>query len=514
MNRQRFFDTQPDELLHVVPVDEHIFQNGIANQSPFHPLSIPTKIRLAFVRTWLKYTEKLIGSKLYVHNELRELFAIDSRVRSLLLSLIEKKIVVSWERSLLSPDLPNIMHCFLRLNFYTTPSGRKRTIQGNRGEGVGNTINEALIIALAESLERHSLCTWESSQIIRGSFNELKDKGAVHPDTLTFFSEHQLGMSYFARNLVSEDKKMGWMKAQSLTEKKQSLIPAQLVNILYTEEYPNEPYFLPSSSNGAAAAISFDEAVVRAICEAIERDGLFIFWLNGISPPKIDLDSISIPSVQKYIKIIKQYKLDLHILDITTDLGIPAFCAVLIDSHGDVAVSISATAGFDVPRILERLVLEILKYPHVGKLPRTETFLKNLRDKYPNIETFEERRTIWSDKKMIPNIQFFLQGKTKKFSDVTTLYADLNTQSKLKMLVKTFKEKNHKCYIVDITSSEARDAGLAVVKAVIPTLMPFYFREREKCLGVKRLYTLPVEMGYLKQPLKEDKLNSTPHPFI
>ena len=54
--------------------------------------------------------------------------------------------------------------------------------------------------------------------------------------------------------------------------------------------------------------------------------------------------------------------------------------------------------------------------------------------------------------------------------------------------------------VLDLTRP---DIGLAVVKVIVPGLRHFWKR-----LAPGRLYEVPVNMGWLKTPLKEEELNS------
>lgn len=514
MKNNFFLIQQTDDLLHSVPVRDYFSQKIIASESPFLPVSSSARIKMAFMNGWFWIAEKLLGSKLYVENDLRELFFVDSRIRSLLLSLVEKKFVFSWERVLMLPDLPNFTSYWIKLQPHKLPSGRYFYPQGNGGNGTGHTVHEALIPALAEALERQSLCVWDPKKIIRGSFENLRHRGAVYPSLFTSFSEKQLATNGFVRSLVASNTEMGFIPTRSLISGKKHLIPAQLVYISYTEEYPNEPYFLSSTTNGSAAGVSFDDATYRAICEAVERDGLFIFWLNKIAPPMIDLESIPYQKVREQLNDLEKYGLEFFILDITTDLEIPAFCSVLLDRSGKVAVSMSAVAGFDIEKSLEKLIFETLKYPHNIVREDTPSTFEAVQKKYLNIRTFDERRSLWAKKEMISQIEFFLQGRKKGFSEINVEYAGKDIATRLDKIKNILKKRAYNCFLVDVTSQEARHAGLRVVKAVIPQLMPIYFSENEKPLGIKRLYTLPVTLGYRTAPLNENELNPIPHPFI
>ena len=50
---------------------------------------------------------------------------------------------------------------------------------------------------------------------------------------------------------------------------------------------------------------------------------------------------------------------------------------------------------------------------------------------FSNIETIEERHTLWTDKKLIREADFFLQGKKKKFSDIKHINVSKSPQAYL-----------------------------------------------------------------------------------
>ncbi len=514
MKKAFFSINQPEELTGVVSAREYVTQRLLFSQSPFREVSRLRRFFVAVHRGLIWVAEKIVRSKLYIKNDLRELYAIDARIRALLLFLLEKKIIVSWEYVLPLPDLPPLVYCTVEMGAQQFPSGKVLNLQGGRGGGTGQTVNEALIPALAETLERYSLSIWDPRNILFGSFEELRHRGGVPPKMFVSFSEQQLRLPQFSRSLISDTASFGWVRARSLLTGKKHLIPAQSVYILYDEEHADEPYFSNTSTNGAAAGANYDQALYRALCEAIERDGLFAFWLNKIAPPVIDLESIPFPKIQEHLARFKQYQLELFILDITTDLRVPAFCGVLIDRHGQLAVSMSAVADFDVEHALEKLILEVLKFPHCFSLGVCTAPFEELRQRYDRINTFSERRGLWSDQRMIPEIDFFLQGPKKHFSEIVSFDKNMSAALKVKMIRQILQEKQYACFIVDVSTQEARQAGLYVVKAVLPHLVPAYFFENKRPLGIQRLYSLPVTLGYRTAPLSEGDLNPLPHPFV
>lgn len=514
MYKQFFFKEQFDKLLHVVTVRKYLYWYIVRKDSPFKPLSLFTRFKLFFAGTLVKFIERVVGTTVYIPNKMGEFFAIDFRLQTLLTTFLKNKTIDSWRIASLSPDLPFIRHCSIELSPIISPSGKILRLQNSGGAGNAYTLNNAITIAFAEAIERFSLCRWDVKKLLHGSFEDFKTRGAIDPQKFVTISKTQLRDGNLKRCNITSSQKMHWIPAHSFTDKKCYLIPAQLVYIFFNKEYSDEPVFIHGTTNGAAAGKTFDDAVYGALIEAIERDAFFIFWLNKLTPDILDLESVPSKKIKSLTTEIRKYGLELSIVDITTDIAVPTFAAVLIDYYGDVAVSVSAAAGFDIINVIEKLALSILKFTHSNS-EKKSSLIEAMRAKYPSIDTMAERRILWSDKKMIPNIEFLIKGETKNFSDIQNRFKSYgNTKEKLHAISKILKDKNYPCYIVDVTSPEAREANLTVVKAIVPNLVPLYLIEAMKPLGVKRLYETPVRMGRRTSPYNENDLNPTPHPFL
>ncbi|TXH02069.1 MAG: hypothetical protein E6R05_04700 [Candidatus Moraniibacteriota bacterium] len=508
--------SEPWSIKDVILVRDYIVQKLISDCSPFCRPPVWRRVVVRMTVVCVKFFEWLVGAKLYVQNELRELFDLDPRLRTLLLKLVQCGIIASWTRTSQRPDVPPMVQFAIQLSPIQIPPGRQFSVTGSAGGGTGYTADEALLKSIAEALERYSLSVIDFSHMVIGSYRDLGPRRAIQPEQFCPFSQNQIEQPEFARHRISQDIVFGWVKSKELVTHTERFIPAQTVYLSYGTAFPEDPVFLGASTNGAAAGSSYDAALYRALCEAIERDGLLIFWLNTLAPPRINLESITIPKVQEQIAILKKYKFNLTILDITTDLNLPSFAAVLTDSFGEIAVSISAVADFDIPRAFEKLMLEILKFPHFKKIEREG--LSKVNSVYNNaassIDTIADRRGLWSSQTMRPRIDFFLNGPVKSYRELQSPIRGGSYREKNQYIVKMLAQKQYSCFVVDVTASEARDAGLIVVKVVIPDLVPLYFHEYQKPLGINRLYSVPVLLGYRSNVNTEKSLNQIPHPFL
>jgi ribosomal protein S12 methylthiotransferase accessory factor len=89
------------------------------------------------------------------------------------------------------------------------------------------------------------------------------------------------------------------------------------------------------STNGLASGNTFAEAIVHAACELIERDAK-VMWHDDPSDPdgkaaQLDLSTVADPTCRELISRLEMAGLHFAAYDITSDVGVPAFAAVIAD---------------------------------------------------------------------------------------------------------------------------------------------------------------------------------------
>jgi len=498
---------QADELRHVLPALEYAHRE--VTGSPFVPVGFLQRLRRRVRRALVRVAEVSLGVTLLVENEYRELAVLEPRARALLTHLLKTGLVDNWRLGAAIPDQPYVVSCRLDLAPITLPSGKTVTMGGSTGGGVGRDAHEALIPALAELLERYSMTQWDEKEFVWGTYTMLRERDAVDPQRFAFFSAEQLIRDSFVRNRVDATTSLQWVRADSLLDGRSVLIPAQLVYMFYEDVYTDEPVFWDTTSNGTAAGVDAVDATYRAICEAMERDAFMLFWQNRLTPPQIDPASIPDAEVQRLLKVCARHRLSVHVLDCTTDLGVPTYVGVILDPYGEVSVAVSAATDFDVRTALQKVVFELLKFMH-GAFSATGSTPERGR-----IVSMGERQRYWHSIDWRKEISFFISGEMRAYQDlVIPKVASGTAGEKLDALRWILKEKGYPCYTVDVTTPIARRAHLSVIRAIIPDLVPIHFREEEQYRGVARLYTAPVAMGYRSAPVDEASLNPTPHPFL
>jgi len=181
------------------------------------------------------------------------------------------------------------------------------------------------------------------------------------------------------RNLLADDDETVW-------------VPFELVHTNYT--YPQlsgEGCFL-CSSNGLASGNHLLEAISHAICEVVERDANAL-W--DVSPEqmrakrRIALETIDDPACCEILERFDRACVNVAIWDLTTDIGIPAFLAQIVDRSDDPARALYACAGMGCHPTRRISLLRAMTEAAQGRL----TAIAGSRDDLPRAE-YERTRSV------------------------------------------------------------------------------------------------------------------------
>ncbi len=368
----------------------------------------------------------------------------------------------------------------------------------------------ALMRVLGEGIERYCLEHYKPKISFIGSLQD-NNKDYLDPYSICAFSKKQLAEGNFKKFRIHNKALFRWTKGFSLKRKKNLLVPAQLVSFNYAP-IKNEPTILPPISTGTATGLSLDDAVYRGICEIVERDSFIISYLNKLPSPHVNLNSIKDIRIQRILNKLRRYKLEIIVLDITTDLKIPAFVALTLDRTGlGPAVSVGLKAGFDIKESIIGAIEESL----MTRSWMRDKFIYLNPDYKPDktIQRLEDRAYFWFPVDMIKELDFWLENKNiKRFTDDELNFA--KNKNKLNRAITLIEKNNMEIIYVDITHKAIKKNGFWVIRTIISQLHPLYLDEQYPYFGGRRLYEVPVKMKFFKRFKSESQLNKIPHPFL
>ncbi len=379
----------------------------------------------------------------------------------------------------------------------------------NLAGGTAISKEKAIMKALGEAIERYCLSIFKRKQFIYASSKELI-RDYLDPSKIVSFSSAQLKDNNPKIFAPKEDSKLWWVKGFSIINNKEILVPVQLVYVPY-HNY-DEPVIRLPVTTGASAGTSLEGAVIRGICEVVERDSFMIFYLNKLTPPKLDLSKTQDGTFIKIKESFRRYNLDLFVFDISTDLPFTSIMAIIVDRSGiGPAVSVGLKCSFSAKDAI------------IGAVEEAQQVRPWIRDEMHNqtnpiinpdsIVDLKGRGLYWSRLERIKDLDFFLNSKNiisvDQFIEKSTI-GGIDFDS----LIQRLSQKKLEVVFVDVTRPEVKKAGFFVVKVIIPQLQPLYLYEEFKYLDGERLYQVPRALGYKDTPKNEKELNHKPHPFL
>lgn len=355
----------------------------------------------------------------------------------------------------------------------------------------------ALLKCLVEAAERFCNVCYRKKNLLYSSFNNL-NQAALDP--IIFTSDRK-----------TRDKTFGFVRGFNLTKNALCLIPAQLIYYSY-HPHPHEQFLIEPNSTGAAGGFDHESTLLRGIYEIVERDAFMTVYLAKIKTPRVDLikllKSPTFSEKEKLKKIIEQaqrYNLEVMIFDITTDLQIPSFLAVLVDRTG---LGPSVSLGLKSSLSTEVAILGSLEEAfHTRPWMRRELLSRRSNSFSPKeINSLTDRGLLWLSPKMFGRLDFLLNSPPTPLSRNNFKGS---SKQELRKITEVFSQKNMDIFWADVTLKEFKKISFFAYKVVIPRLQHLYLHESSKTIRMERLKEVSEYFGQ-----KQLKINQIPHPFL
>jgi ribosomal protein S12 methylthiotransferase accessory factor len=141
----------------------------------------------------------------------------------------------------------------------------------------------------------------------------------------------------FLKSLLSgseEDARFDCLVATGLTSDNKMRVPAEIcLRRLPARARMTPPLLL---STGCAAGRTQPDAVLHGLCELVERDAAGIWWRGGMRGRPLALEDPALGEAGALLAGLRQGNVSRRtwLLDITTDLGIPAIAAISSHANG------------------------------------------------------------------------------------------------------------------------------------------------------------------------------------
>jgi thiazole/oxazole-forming peptide maturase SagD family component len=397
------------------------------------------------------------------------------------------------------------MHVYLAGENHAAPHSSLRHIQWSlrsRSSGKGTTDMQAKASALCEALERYSGVFQGTEPRRTATFAKL-DGLAVHPNACMLFSERQFdrradinaeGSRFCYVPLpFDEDADIEWSPIWSMTHKIFRYLPTEYC--YYDYPAPEGRRYSVGCSNGNAAGNTAEEAILHGFLELVERDAVALWWYPRARRPAVDLDSFDEPYVHHLRAFLDARHRDVWVLDVTSDLGLPTFVAVSRrTNHPNEHIMVGFGTHLDARSALLRALTELTQ--------SLTWVLGPINDGIERIEALQDDELQrWLTKATIANQPYLAPFPDAARRTASDYHAQWNDDLKDDVLFcqDLVAKRGMEMLVLDQTRS---DIGLPVVKVMVPGLRHFWPR-----FAPGRLYDVPPSLGWVPEPVAEDRLN-------
>jgi oxazoline/thiazoline synthase len=355
--------------------------------------------------------------------------------------------------------------------------------------GKGSTAEQGEASALMEAIERYSGIFQGDEIRTARRFRDFPSGDAILPNDVLLFSDAQYRRGqaptpdFDSQTPAPFDQsaKIEWSPVWSLRDKRFRYLPTSLLYFFYTG-----PGRIDADSNGCAAGNTLEEAIVQGFLELVERDAYAIWWYNRLQRPEVDLGQLDDSYVRDLQTQLAEAGRRLWVLDVTSDLGIPTYVAILHWIHDSQEnIEFGSGAHFDARIALLRALTELNQFLAIG-LMEGGTGEKSSLDGIIPLLLRDHPFLTPSDS---PAVQ---PGFDSKFGR-------LHAHEQVSACVSLAKREGLDFLVLDQTRV---DIDVPVVRVIVPGLRHFYRR-----FAPGRLYDVPVKLGLRDWALSEDELN-------
>jgi oxazoline/thiazoline synthase len=357
--------------------------------------------------------------------------------------------------------------------------------------GKGSTAEQGEASALMEAIERYSGIYQGDEIRMTRRFTDFSPGDAILPNDVLLYSDAQYQSD---RTRVAESQeqvvpapfdqsaKIEWSPVWSLRDGRFKYLPTSVLYFFY-----GGPGGFHADSNGCAAGNTVEEAIVQGFLELVERDAYAIWWYNRTQYPEVDLDQFDDSYVSDLRAQLAETGRRLWVLDITNDLGVPTYVAILHwIQNGQENIEFGSGSHFDKRIALLRSLTELNQFMSIG-------MMGGGTGEKPSLDGVTPLR--------LQDYPFLTPGKPLRMDEVPHLPLD-NTRKQVDACVDIARRLGLDFLVLNQTRP---DVDVSVVRVIVPGLRHFYRR-----FGPGRLYDVPVKLGLRDTPIAESELT----PFL
>ena len=378
----------------------------------------------------------------------------------------------------------------------------------SRGDGFDHVDPAAAMTrSVFEMLER----VWSTAvpdDLVVGAYDDLAGR-ALNPRSFALLSTEELAATGERFVPYRSDLPLAWTPAHRIAPDGTltgTLLPALFVFTAFAARFPGQR-MVPMLSPGLAAGTRYDDALLGAICEVIERDAFAVAWLFRQPPPRIDGTADLPPPTDEVVAQLVADGFAVNFHDLTRDIAVPvALCAIRDITRDDDTTTVLGLGCH--PRPSEAIAKSLreamlLMANHYEFTDETEVTRKPRATNVPL-----SRRAALADFLSSPRLS------ERSWAPSDRRSADREMPALLLRTLDAVAAAGQTIYFCDLTPAAGANAGrFVLVRALIPGLQPHLYEPDCWRLDSPRLVQVARQLGLGTGPVTVDMINREPNPF-
>lgn len=381
--------------------------------------------------------------------------------------------------------------------------------QDRLSAGKGRTEHAAMLSALGEAVERYSAYHLDPRRIRLAKWAEVAD-AALSPADLVLYADEQYRAPGFPYARWDPEVPTSWIEGVELPSGRPVALPASLVYL--SAPARGEDFFAPATSNGLAAGLSLETAILGGLYELIERDALLLTWMNRLPATEILPAAGSITAAVRAHYALFGVEMRLYLLPTDLPAAVvmalaldedPARPARLIGMGCDLSPAVAAEkAAFELCQARPGAIRLFRDAPAAGRL-----------EAYADVKELEDHPAFLSLARNAHEFDFLTATReARPLADLADPSAG-TAAGNLETCVAGLVEAGARVAYADLTMPDVRSAGYVVVRTLASGLQPIHFGHGEERLGGDRLYEAARRQGFASARRRVEDLNFCPHPL-
>lgn len=382
-------------------------------------------------------------------------------------------------------DVPGIVHMGV-------PGSIESPWQSAAG-GIGRNEEDAQLAAIGEAVERYCAAIAELPLKSKPSIPQIKRIDAE--EWCLFTDQQRRDPSFPFSAIYSED--CLYTNMFNFQNNEEVWVPHPFVAL--RDDFKTG---VPTSS-GLAAGPTALQALLRAIQELIERDALMITWLHSVPARAIKMP-------KKYANETSGLNAELWAFDLTPAYSPFPVIAVAggISKRGIWRYSLGVACRETWEAALEKAYLEWNQGVLFAGIYEKYVDVSNINNPY-KVKSFDEHAIFYTiNPEQWHGLPMF--SNRKQTCDVSTKGKTMSTERALATVKSALRKNNIRMYCRDLTTMDADQLGVRVVRAASPDLAPIFAHQEWPLIG--KLHD-KLARRYPWAPVKSKFPNLMPHPL-